>query len=150
MFMRSGYRAHTRKVGCGSGTEEHHLAARVLRRLRHDVASGRAQAKRLRLALELVAGQPVEPDPVVLDRVAALGVDNLPAAFEHESIGSGSHRGWAARVDDTVDLADVRGWSRHPVRDVVFLEVLVEGDGEQPAAVEMSVRAAEKVGPLPR
>src|SRR5438874_210279 len=103
MFIRSGYSAHTRS----SGTEDHHLAARVVIGGRNTSAPGRGEAGRGSLALEPASSQAVQADDVVLDDPLARRGDRLAPALEHEPGAVGPHGGGLARVDEAVLLAHV-------------------------------------------
>src|SRR5438445_6463087 len=98
MFIRSGYSAHTRS----SGTEDHHLAPRVVLGRRHPSAPAAGESRRLPLALETPNGQAVEADDVVLDAPLAGRVHRLAPALQHEPGPVGADRDRLARVDDPV------------------------------------------------
>src|SRR5579875_900672 len=84
MFIRSGYRAHTRSDR--SGIEHHHRAADVLVGGRDlDALRGPQPAGRP-FALERAGVELVEADEVLLGRELATGADRLPHALEDEPV----------------------------------------------------------------
>src|SRR5437763_10623937 len=104
MFISSGYSAHTRRA---SGTEHHHRAADMIGGRRYLDPSGPLEADLHGLALELVRSQRVDPNHVSLHRPPTVGVHSLPAPLEHEPPGTLAHGGGLARVQHSVELADV-------------------------------------------
>src|ERR1700749_90261 len=104
MFIRSGYSAQTRSTG-GTGTQQHHLAADVVVGRSDGRPPAATQSDALRLGLELVTGQAVEPDHVLLDRSRARRADPLAPALEHKPFAVGAHGRRQAPVHDAVDLA---------------------------------------------
>src|SRR5580704_19698363 len=103
MFIRSGYSAHTRS----SATEDHHLAARIVRGLGHVLMPPRSEPGGGALALEILDRELVEVDQVLLDRPLARQGHCLAPALEHEPARVGAHRDRLARVHDPVLLTQV-------------------------------------------
>src|SRR5690348_7235557 len=104
MFMRSGYSAQTRS----SGTQHHHLAARIVLGGRHVRPPAPLEAERNPLALEPSHGQPVKADDVLLDGHVTLEAHDLATSLEHEAAPVRADRRRLARINDPVDLAHVR------------------------------------------
>src|SRR5437764_5848698 len=105
MFIRSAYSAHTRSA---SGTEHHHHTADMVRGRRDRGSADRFQPGLRSLAFELVRRQRVDPDQVLFDGPPSVALDRLPAAFEHEAGSVLADRGGLARIDDSLELADIR------------------------------------------
>src|SRR5579859_5919392 len=106
MFIRSGYSAQTRSW-C-SGTKHHHSTPDVVDGRRDLFPPGRTQSTGPRFALDLPGVHLIEPDPIELARHRAVGAHNLTLALEDEAIAVSSNRRRAARIEHSIELANVR------------------------------------------
>src|SRR6202162_5898430 len=147
MFIRSGYSAQTLSIR--SATEHHHHAADVVGGGGNRPPPTGGEAAELRLGLERRRGQPVEPDQVVLLGPIAVGADRLAQALEHESVAVLTDRGRLARVDDSIELADVGNRNRKALPRVIELERVADRDRDQASGDEVAPGAAEKLDPSP-
>src|SRR3954469_14457878 len=111
MFMRSGYSAQTRSVRPSRGpsaTQHHHGGPDVGLGLGDRARALDPEARRLALGLERRGVEVVEADAILLDGEVAGRVDRLAQAADPRAFGFLVHGDRPARVDDPVDLADVR------------------------------------------
>src|SRR5579859_458958 len=136
MLSSSGYSANTRSSP--SGTEHHHLAARVVRRGGDRPAGRGDESAGTALALERGGVEVIERDQVVGDRALAGGADALAAALEHVAVVQGADRGRLAEVHRAVALAHVRQRRGRAGADHVGGELGADRDGEQAAPTEMT------------
>src|SRR5581483_3074911 len=120
MFIRSGYRAHTRSVL--SGTEHHDLAAHVVTAGWDEAVLQRFEPRLGTLQSQLFGGDPVKPDDIVRAARLAVGPDHITPAFEDEAVILDPHGRGLAGIDDAVKLANIRQGRGQAVGWLVELE----------------------------
>src|SRR5437764_1022096 len=96
MFIRSGYRAHTRSVcpaaasrgpsEIASGIEDHHLATHMVAGGRDGDPGHRLQARGAALPLQGGGAESIEPDLIALDPAPAVPAEDLSASLEHDHL----------------------------------------------------------------
>src|SRR5271163_2341443 len=111
MFMRSGYRAHTRSTwpvpeeAAASATEHHDRAAHVITRGQKLAGALGTQARPGRLALQLTRGHAVELDDIAFWLAVAVDV---PLAFDQHALLEHGHADGTGLVDRVVHARELR------------------------------------------